>query len=108
MVKQTELVAALSDETGFTLRDCKLFLDSLERITFSEISNGEKVKIGKIVQLEPKLKPPTKRRKGRNPRTGEEVMVSAKPAKVALKARALVGAKKALPSIAKFKKAQGL
>ena len=40
----------------------------------------------------------------RNPATGEEITISAKPASVALKARPLAKAKAALPSVQKARK----
>ena len=51
-----------------------------------------------------RLKPATKARQGRNPATGEEITISAKPASVDVRARALAKAKAALPSLAKAKK----
>ena len=53
-----------------------------------------------VVQLAVRVKEATKPRKGRNPATGEEIMISAKPAAVTVKARPLAKAKAALPSVA--------
>ena len=70
----------------------------------TEIGNAQKVKIGNLVQLTVRLKPATKARQGRNPATGEEITISAKPASVDVRARALAKAKAGLPSLAKAKK----
>ena len=51
-----------------------------------------------------RVKEATKPRQGRNPATGEEITISAKPASVALKARPLAKAKAALPSVQKARK----
>ena len=51
-----------------------------------------------------RVKEATKPRKGRNPATGEEITISAKPASVALRARPLAKAKAALPSVQKARK----
>jgi nucleoid DNA-binding protein len=101
---QSQLITQISEDTELAKSDVKLVLGALEEIVFNEISNAEKVKIGNIVQLNVKLKPATKARIGRNPATGEEITISAKPASVALKARPLARAKGALPSVQKAKK----
>jgi nucleoid DNA-binding protein len=101
---QTQLVAQIAEETELSKADIKNVLASLEEIILSEINNAEKVKIGSLVQLNVKLKPATKARKGRNPATGEEITISAKPASVQLKARPLAKAKASLPTVAKAKK----
>jgi Bacterial DNA-binding protein len=59
------------------------------------------VRIGGLVQLTVRVKPPQKPRKGRNPATGEEITVAAKPASIDLHARPLARAKGALPSVQK-------
>ena len=63
-----------------------------------------KVRIGGIVQLTVRVKPATKARKGRNPATGEEITIAAKPASVDLRARPLARAKAALPSVQKARR----
>jgi nucleoid DNA-binding protein len=72
-----------------------------------QIAAGEKVKIGGVVQIEVRLRPATKARPGRNPATGEEITISAKPASVAVKARPLSKAKAAAPSVQKVKRNLG-
>jgi DNA-binding protein HU-beta len=69
-----------------------------------ELGNAEKVKIGGLVQLMVRLKPATKARQGRNPATGEEITLAAKPASVDLRARPLAKAKTALPSVQKTRR----
>jgi hypothetical protein len=51
-----------------------------------------------------RVKPAQKKRKGRNPATGEEIMIAAKPASVDLRARPLAKAKAALPSVQKARR----
>lgn len=103
-ITQTQLVAQLAEDTELTKADIKNVLTALEDLVLSEIGKAEKVKIGSLVQLDVKLKPATKARQGRNPATGEEITISAKPASVALKARPLAKAKAALPSVQKARK----
>jgi DNA-binding protein HU-beta len=101
---QTQLTDAVAERSGFTRADTKRVLEALEDVVLAEIGNAEKVKIGGFVQLVVRLKPATKARKGRNPATGEEITISAKPASVDIRARPLAKAKGALPSVQKAKK----
>jgi DNA-binding protein HU-beta len=101
---QTQLTSAVAERADITKSDAKRILDALEEVILEEISNAQKVKIGGLVQLTVRLKPASKARKGRNPATGEEITIAAKPASVDIKARPLAKAKAALPSIQKARK----
>jgi DNA-binding protein HU-beta len=101
---QTQLADAVAEQAGVTRNEAKNVLTALEEVILSEIGNAQKVKIGNLVQLTVRLKPATKARQGRNPATGEEITISAKPASVDVRARALAKAKAGLPSLAKAKK----
>ena len=109
LVKQTELVENIAESTGYSKGDVRHFLAALEDEVRDAISNCRKVKIAGV-QIEPKLKKATKKRKGRNPATGEEVTIAAKPASVQIKARVLASLGKdesVVPSVAKLKKRLG-
>jgi DNA-binding protein HU-beta len=86
MLTQADLVGALAEDTGFPRGEVKHFLTALENLLADEVKNGNRVKIAGVV-VEPKLRRATKKRKGRNPQTGEEVMIPAKPAKTILRAK---------------------
>ena len=101
---QTQLVTAVADRADLTKADAKRALTALEEITLEEIGNAQKVRIGGLVQLTPRVKAAQKKRKGRNPATGEEIEIAAKPASVDLRARPLARAKDALPSIQKARR----
>ena len=101
---QTQLAAAVAERAGVSRTEAKHVLTALEDVVLAEIGNAEKVKIGNLVQLTVRVKPATKARQGRNPATGEEITISAKPASVDVRARALAKAKAALPSVQKAKK----
>lgn len=101
---QTQLIAHLAEETELTKAEVKNVLNALEETILGQIGDAEKFKLGSLVQLEVKLKGATKARVGRNPDTGEEITIAAKPASVQLKARPLAKAKNALPSVQKAKK----
>ncbi len=101
---QTQLAGAVADRAEITKADAKRVLDALEEVVLDEIADAEKVKIGGLVQLTVRLKPATKARKGRNPATGEEITIAAKPASVDVRARALTKTKDVLPSVQKARR----
>jgi nucleoid DNA-binding protein len=79
-------------------------LDALDEILLEEIGNAQKVRIGGLVQLNVRVKPAQKARRGRNPATGEAITIAAKPASVEVKARPLAKAKASLPSVQKARR----
>ena len=101
---QNQLVAAVADRTELSKADAKRVLAALEDVVLEEVANAQKVRIGGLVQLTVRLKPAQKKRKGRNPATGEEIEIAAKPASVDLRARPLARAKSALPSVQKARR----
>ena len=101
---QTQFADEVAERAGLTRAEAKRALAALEEVILEEIGNAEKVKIAGVVQLTVRVKPATKARLGRNPATGEEITISAKPASVDVRARALAKAKAGLPSLAKAKK----
>jgi DNA-binding protein HU-beta len=101
---QSQLAGEVADRSGLTKTDAKRALEALEEVVLEQLADAEKVRIGGVVQLNVRVKEATKPRKGRNPATGEEITISAKPAAVALKARPLARAKAALPSVQKARK----
>jgi len=101
---QNQLVTAVADRAELTKADAKRALVALEEITLDELGNAQKVRIGGLVQLNVRVKPAQKKRKGRNPATGEEIEIAAKPASVDLRARPLARAKSALPSVQKARR----
>src|SRR6266700_3790044 len=96
---QTQLADAVAEKAGLSRADAKKAITALEEVILDEIGNAEKVKIGGVVQLDVRVRPATAERPGRNPATGEEITISAKPASVAVKARPLAKAKNAAPSL---------
>lgn len=101
---QTQLVAAVAERSGLSKSDAKRSLEALDDIVLAELGNAQKVRIGGLVQLTVRVKPAQKKRKGRNPATGEEIDIAAKPASVDLRARPLAKAKSALPSVQKARR----
>jgi nucleoid DNA-binding protein len=101
---QTQLTAAVAERAELTKAEAKRALTALDEIILAELGNAQKVRIGGLVQLTVRVKPAQKKRKGRNPATGEEIEIAAKPASVDLRARPLAKAKSALPSVQKARR----
>jgi DNA-binding protein HU-beta len=101
---QTQLAAAVADRAGLSKTDAKSALAALEEVAREQLGNAERVRIGGLVQLTVRMKPAQKKRKGRNPATGEEITIAAKPASVDVRARPLAAAKTALPSVQKARR----
>ena len=101
---QTQLVTAIADRAELSKADAKRALTALEDVVLEEVGNAQKVRIGGLVQLTVRVKPAQKKRQGRNPGTGEEITIAAKPASVDLRARPLAKAKSALPSVQKARR----
>ena len=101
---QTQLADEVAQRIGVSRTEAKNFLAALDEIVTEQIADAEKVKIGSVVQLEVRVRPATNARPGRNPATGEEITISAKPASVTVKARPLAKAKAAAPSVDKAKR----
>jgi DNA-binding protein HU-beta len=101
---QSQMIAAVADRADMSGADAKRALAALDEIVLEELGDAQKVRIGGVVQLTVRVKPAQKKRKGRNPATGEEIDVAAKPASVDVRARPLAKAKAALPSVQKARR----
>lgn len=101
---QIQLIAAVADRAQLSRADAKRVLTALDDVVLQELGNAQKVRIGGLVQLTVRVKPAQKKRKGRNPATGEEIEIAAKPASVDLRARPLAKAKAGLPSVQKARR----
>jgi DNA-binding protein HU-beta len=101
---QTQLVSAVAERADMSKADTQRVMAALDEVVLEELGNAQKVRIGGLVQLTVRVKPATKKRPGRNPATGEEITIAAKPASVDVRARPLAKAKAALPSVQKARR----
>jgi len=89
---QTQIIATIADDIGINKSDVKAVLESLGELTHRHImkrGSGE-FKIPFMgIKVNRKTKPATKKRMGRNPATGEEVEIAAKPKREVVKAMPL-------------------
>ncbi len=93
---QKQIIEHLMDETGLSRKEVRSVLDGLKDIIEGHIKPrgaGEFTFPGlmKVVRV---IKPATKARPGRNPFTGEEIMIKAKPKSKGVRVRPLAGMKK--------------
>jgi nucleoid DNA-binding protein len=88
-----DLVKQIAAGTELKPGKVKEVFDALTQIMVADLSkkgSGE-FNFNGLVKLKTVNKPATKARKGRNPFTGEEIMIKAKPASRKVRARALRG-----------------
>ena len=93
---KSELFSHFAERFEVKRTQAREYFDELTALAEKELKrSGEFVLPGMVKLVVQKRKA----RMGRNPATGEEIEIGPKPASVALGARALSKAKKALPSI---------
>lgn len=89
---KTQILTAIAEETGLPRKDVVAVFTSMSNLITRHVQkrgSGEfsipdcGIKVRRVV------KPRTKARMGRNPATGEEIKISAKPAKTVIKLTAL-------------------
>ena len=92
---KTEVYAALAETTGLAKKDVAKVMDGLGEFIKGQIGKkgpGLFVLPG-LLKVKRHKKPPQPERKGRNPKTGEEMTIAAKPARTVVKVLALKGLK---------------
>ena len=88
---KTQLYQELAEATGLSKIQIGEVLDALNNLIQAELnSDGPgSLTLPGMLKLRRVEKPATKERKGRNPSTGEEMMIPAKPKSTAVRARVL-------------------
>ena len=74
-MKKAELIAAMGQAVGLTKAEARECLELFGNIVAAEMRKGGEVSLPRLGKLKVKVKP---ERRGRNPRTGEAVTVSAR------------------------------
>lgn len=92
---KTQLLSAISENTGLTRREVTAVLDELSGTINRHIKKrgAGTFTLPGLLKIKTVRKPATKARKGINPFTGEETMFKAKPAKTVVKIQPLKGLK---------------
>lgn len=73
-MNKNELITVVAETTGFTKKDVGTVVDSVFNVISRVLSGGENVKISNFGQFVVRER---KERKGRNPQSGEEIMIPA-------------------------------
>lgn len=92
---KTQLLTALAEGTGLPKKEVAAVLDELNSVIHRHLKKrgaGQFTMPG-LLKIKTVKKPATKARKGRNPFTGEEITIKAKPARTAVKVQPLKGLK---------------
>ncbi|MCX7039349.1 MAG: HU family DNA-binding protein [Spirochaetes bacterium] len=74
------LVGYLAEGNGLARKDVKKVLEDLFEAVTTGVMRGERVALGKIGKMFIRLRPARAAHMGRNPSTGETIMIAAKPA----------------------------
>jgi nucleoid DNA-binding protein len=89
-LSKTEILNALAEATGQSRKDVGALLDAMESLIEANISKGPGVfNLPGLLKIYVHTRPATKERVGRNPATGEEITIKARPASKVVKARPL-------------------
>jgi nucleoid DNA-binding protein len=92
---KVQLMTALAEATGVAKKDVVAVMDELGNVIERHIKKrgaGQFTLLG-LMKIRTVRKPATKARKGRNPFTGEEIMIAAKPARTAVRVTPLMALK---------------
>ena len=92
---KSEIFSAISEKTELSKKEVAAVFDELSVVVKRNLSSrGPGVfTLPGLCKMTTKKKPATKARKGRNPFTGEEIMIKAKPPSKTVRIRALKGLK---------------
>ena len=93
---KSKLLAEVAERSGITKKQADEVLSALRSVVVEQLQSGASVVLPDMIKLTLKDKPATPERPGRNPFTGETIMVKAKPASKAIKALPLKALKEAI------------
>ncbi|WP_346938158.1 HU family DNA-binding protein [uncultured Clostridium sp.] len=71
-MNKQELINEIAEQSGLTKKDATTFLETFIKITEETVANGEKVQLVGFGTFE---KVERAEKKGRNPRTGEDIVI---------------------------------
>lgn len=76
-MNRTDLLTQAARRSGVVEHEARAVLDAVEALVAESLARGEKVQLPGFLTLEPVQRP---ERAGRNPRTGEAIVVAARRA----------------------------
>jgi nucleoid DNA-binding protein len=87
---KSDILNALAEATELSRKEVSSVLDALEELIEGDLTKGPGIfNLPGMLKIYVHNKPATKARPGRNPLTGEEIMIKAKPASKVVKVRPL-------------------
>lgn len=89
---KTQIVAALAEQTGLTKKDITAVFSATAGLVAAHMKkngSGEFAVPELGLKIRRRIRPATKARKGRDPKTGQEITVKAKPARNVVRVTAL-------------------
>jgi nucleoid DNA-binding protein len=90
---KAEIITQIADKTGQTKKDVTAVFDELNAIIKKSLKSANEFSMPGLMKVKVVKKPATKARLGRNPFTGEEITIKAKPARKTVKVTPLKGLK---------------
>lgn len=96
---KTEILRHISDTTGLSVKEVKMVFVAVTDLAKSHMTkrgSGEFSVPEMGIKIVRKVRPATKRREGRNPLTGETIMIPAKPKREVIRVRPLKSLKSIL------------
>lgn len=76
----TTMIAFVADKSGLSKKQAKDSIESFIEVFTAGMLAGNRVPFGTVGKAYVRERPATKKRMGRNPKTGEDVVIPAKPA----------------------------
>lgn len=92
-----ETLEAMEDDLRITPKQARDFIESMSAVVEEHLEAGERISLAGLVTITPSFSPSLPKRKGRDPRTGEETMLDSRPARVRVRVSASSRVKNALP-----------
>ncbi|MCC7144842.1 MAG: HU family DNA-binding protein [Phycisphaeraceae bacterium] len=93
---KSEVYSAIAETTGLSKKQVAGVVAELSEVAVKSLKKNGLFAMPGLCKMVVKKKPATKARKGRNPFTGQEIMIKAKPASKTVRIRALKGLKDAI------------
>jgi nucleoid DNA-binding protein len=90
---KSEIITQISQKTDLTKKDVGAVFDELSTVIKKSLKAANEFSIPGLIKAKVVRKPATKARPGKNPFTGESIMIKAKPARKTVKVTALKGLK---------------
>jgi nucleoid DNA-binding protein len=91
---KTVMFQELAEKSDLSKKQVAAVFDALTDFIRAQISKGPGVvNVAGLLKVKKVIKPATKERMGRNPQTGEPMLIKAKPKRTVVKALALKGLK---------------